>query len=142
LGDFEEWLHPSDNDYRRFVTAVTGGEVTKVMDFPLTLQFFPFALPSWGIVGSSDLPKDGASLAAVPGLAPRTGRIMGLGQQTELHKPVALGASLRRISRLVSDEEKLGASGTFRLLTVGRKVYLEEEVLATQSEFFALGGAR
>ncbi len=138
----EEWLHPGESDYRRFVAAVTGAEAAALESYTLTGQFYPYALPAWGLVGATVLHPDGASAAAVPGLEGRSARIMGLGQRTEIHHPVLPGTNpvLRRVGHLASDEEKHGAAGTFRLLTVERTVFAGDSVVANQSESFALGG--
>jgi hypothetical protein len=138
----EETLELHHTDYLRFLTASAGRRIVTVDELALTSQFLPFALPSWGIVGAQDLPTDGASSAAVPGLTERVERIMGLGQQTDILEPTVRDRSpltLRRLGRLEGDEIKHGSSGPFRLLTVVRDVYVSDRVVAKQREYFAVG---
>lgn len=134
----QEVLTPTGADQLRFLAAVTGREVVDSGEHPLTAAFLPFAMPTWRIVGAGDLPPDGASQEAIPGLEGRTEGVMGMGQQLTVHRTTEPGERLERTSRCVSDEHKEGRSGAFRLLTVRRSTASGSTEVATQTEWFAL----
>lgn len=136
----EESLLLSKSDYRRFLAAVVGRQVEDISRYPLTSGFMTYALPSWGILGAAELPADGASETALPGIH-RSAGVMALGQKIFVHAPHARYEPLRRVSRCISDEEKVGRSGRFRLVTVEREVVAARGVLASQRENYALKGA-
>jgi hypothetical protein len=138
--EVHEHIQPSENDYRRFASAVAGRSLGDSEALPLTTLFFHFALPTWGIYGSVDLPSDGASLDALPGIERGTAGVMGLGQSIEIVAPIQRGERIERTSRCVSDETKEGRSGTFRLVTVEREITGERGLLARQRESYAIRG--
>lgn len=134
----EEVLAPTRTDHLRFLAAVTGREVTDPDAHPLTTSFLPFAMPTWRTVGADELPDDGASPEAIPGMRGRTEGVMGMGQEVTVHRAVADVEVLERTSRCVADERKEGRSGAFRLLTIQRTTVDGTGELATQVERFAL----
>lgn len=133
-----EVLAPTRTDHLRFLAAVTGREVTDPDAHPLTASFLPFAMPTWRTVGADELPDDGASPEAIPGLQGRTEGVMGMGQELTIHRAVGDVEVLERTSRCVADERKEGRSGAFRLLTIQRTTVDGTGELATQVERFAL----
>lgn len=134
----EEVLAPTRTDHVRFLAAVTGHEVTDPEELPLTSSFLPFAMPTWRLVGAADLPDDGASPEALPGLHGRTEGVMGMGQELTVTRTTENTAELERTSRCVADERREGRSGAFRLLTIRRTTGDRAGEVATQVERFAL----
>lgn len=134
----EEVLAPTRTDRLRFVAAVTGREATDPDAHPLTASFLPFAMPTWRTVGADELPDDGASPEAIPGVKGRTEGVMGMGQELTVHRADGDAEVLTRTSRCVADERKEGRSGAFRLLTIQRTTVDGAGELATQVERFAL----
>jgi hypothetical protein len=135
---FEEALAPTKSDYLRFLSAVTGVEVSSIDEYPHTARFMPFAMPTWRTVGGQDLPSDGANAEATPGRTARTGRVMGLGQEIEFNQPVARYEPLRRRSVVSEEVAKTGSSGDFTLVTVGRSTVAGRGTLVVQQERFAV----
>jgi hypothetical protein len=138
----EEDIEPTKSDYRRFLSAVTGKRIVSPDELPLTSSFFLFALPTWQICGASELPDDGASLLALPGIDRSGQGVMGLGEEVDIVRPIAMYEPVRRLSRCASDEQKEGRSGPFRLVTIQREILAPQGLLARQSETYAVRGKR
>ncbi|MGI4796280.1 MAG: FAS1-like dehydratase domain-containing protein, partial [Janthinobacterium lividum] len=62
-------------------------------------------------------------------------RIMAAGRRTTWHQDIAIGASVRRDSRIANVMEKQGRSGRFAIVTIEHRIYAEDLALIEEQDY-------